>query len=76
MVRKCPGKTDNSNTNATAKIVIYFPAGDYDLQPEGDTDKFPEIYGGNFVIKGDGEGKTRLLMNNPIGTSESTTAHC
>jgi hypothetical protein len=74
LVRKCPGKTDNSNTNATAKIVIYFPAGDYDLQPEGDTDKFPEIYGGNFVIKGDGEGKTRLLMNNPIGTSESTTA--
>lgn len=74
LVRKCPGKTDNSNTNATAKIVIYFPAGDYDLQPEGDADKFPEIYGGNFVIKGDGEGKTRLLMNNPIGTSESTTA--
>lgn len=74
LVRKCSGKTDNSNTNATAKIVIYFPAGDYDLQPEGDTDKFPEIYGGNFVIKGDGEGKTRLLMNNPIGTSESTTA--
>ena len=54
--------------------MIYFPAGDYDLQPEGDADKFPEIYGGNFVIKGDGEGKTRLLMNNPIGTSESTTA--
>lgn len=26
------------------------------------------------MIKGDGEGKTRLLMNNPIGTSESTTA--
>jgi len=24
LVRKCPGKTDNSNTNATAKIVIYF----------------------------------------------------
>ena len=61
-------------TNANAKIVIYFPAGDYDLQPEGTTDKFPEIYGGNFVIKGDGAGKTRLLMNNPIGTSESTTA--
>lgn len=74
LVRKCPGKTDNSNTNATAKIVIYFPAGDYDLQPEGNSEKFPEIYGGNFVIKGDGEGKTRLLMNNPIGTSESTTA--
>jgi hypothetical protein len=68
-------RVSNQNaTNATAKIVIYFPADDYDLQPEGDTDKFPEIYGGNFVIKGDGAGKTRLLMNNPIGTNESTTA--
>ena len=61
-------------TNDNAKIVIYFPADDYDLQPKGVTDKFPEIYGGNFVIKGAGAGKTRLLMNNPIGTDESTTA--
>lgn len=68
-------RVSNQNaTNATAKIVIYFPAGDYDLQPAGVPDKFPEIYGGNFVIKGDGAGKTRLLMNNPIGTNESTTA--
>lgn len=68
-------RVSNQNaTNATAKIVIYFPADDYDLQPKGVTDKFPEIYGGNFVIKGDGAGKTRLLMNNPIGTDESTTA--
>lgn len=44
------------------------------MQPKGVTDKFPEIYGGNFVIKGAGAGKTRLLMNNPIGTDESTTA--
>ena len=68
-------RVSNQNaTNATAKIVICFPAGDYDLQPAGVPDKFPEIYGGNFVIKGDGAGKTRLLMNNPIGTNESTTA--
>ena len=68
-------RVSNQNaTNATAKIVIYFPADDYDLQPVGTTDKFPEIYGGNFVIKGAGAGKTRLLMNNPIGTDESTTA--
>lgn len=66
--------SSTSATNANAKIVIYFPAGNYDLQPEGNTAKFPEIYGGNFVIKGDGIGKTCLLMNNPIGTSESTTA--
>lgn len=66
--------SSTSATNANAKIVIYFPAGNYDLQPEGNSEKFPEIYGGNFVIKGDGEGKTRLLMNNPIGSSESTTA--
>lgn len=66
--------SNQNTTNATAKIVIYFPADDYDLQPKGVTDKFPEIYGGNFVIKGDGAGKTRLLMNNPIGTDESTTA--
>lgn len=66
--------SNTSATNANAKIVIYFPAGDYDLQPEGNSEKFPEIYGGNFVIKGDGAGKTRLLMNNSIGTSESTTA--
>ncbi|WP_417128419.1 DUF4955 domain-containing protein [Phocaeicola sp.] len=66
--------SSTSATNASAKIVIYFPAGNYDLQPEGNTAKFPEIYGGNFVIKGDGIGKICLLMNNPIGTSESTTA--
>lgn len=66
--------SSTSATNANAKIVIYFPAGDYDLQPEGNSEKFPEIYGGNFVIKGDGAGKTRLMMNNSIGTSESTTA--
>ena len=35
-------RVSNQNaTNATAKIVIYFPADDYDLQPKGVTDKFP-----------------------------------
>ena len=65
--------SSSSATNANARIVIYFPAGDYDLQPEGMSDKFPEIYGGNFVIKGEGAA-SRLIMNHTIGTSESTAA--
>lgn len=61
-------------SNPSARIVIYFPAGDYDLQPKGCTDKFPEIYGGRFVIKGEGPSKTRLLMSSPVGTNASTAA--
>lgn len=66
--------------NANAKIVIYFPAGDYILHNDDDNTRDEskqkdavdsknnnvssgiEIYGGNFVIKGDGPDKTRLIM--------------
>lgn len=66
--------------NANAKIVIYFPAGDYVLHNDDDNTRDEskqkdavdsknnnvssgiEIYGGNFVIKGDGPDKTRLIM--------------
>lgn len=66
-----------------ARIVIYFPAGDYVLHNEDDntydaakqTDALDskgnnvstgiEIYAGNFVIKGDGPDKTRLIMETP-----------
>ncbi|MCF2594271.1 DUF4955 domain-containing protein [Bacteroides caecigallinarum] len=58
------GNTTNSNSNV--RKVFYFPAGEYDMQPSGITDLFPEIYGGNFVIKGDGEGKTKIFMNSYI----------
>lgn len=69
--------------NANAKIVIYFPAGDYVLHNDNDNTRDEskqkdavdsknnnvssgiEIYGGNFVIKGDGPDKTRLIMETP-----------
>ena len=69
--------------NANAKIVIYFPAGDYILHNDDDNTRDEskqkdavdsknnnvssgiEIYGGNFVIKGDGPDKTRLIMETP-----------
>ena len=69
--------------NANAKIVIYFPAGDYVLHNDDDNTRNEskqkdavdsknnnvssgiEIYGGNFVIKGDGPDKTRLIMETP-----------
>ena len=69
--------------NANAKIVIYFPAGDYVLHNDDDNTRDEskqkdavdsknnnvssgiEIYGGNFVIKGDGPDKTRLIMVTP-----------
>ena len=69
--------------NANAKIVIYFPAGDYILHNDDDNTRDEskqkdavdsknnnvssgiEIYGGNFVIKGDGPDRTRLIMETP-----------
>ena len=69
--------------NANAKIVIYFPAGDYVLHNDDDNTRDEskqkdavdsknnnvssgiEIYGGKFVIKGDGPDKTRLIMETP-----------
>ena len=69
--------------NANAKIVIYFPAGDYVLHNDDDNTRDEskqkdavdsknnnvssgiEIYGGNFVIKGDGPDKTRVIMETP-----------
>ena len=69
--------------NANAKIVIYFPAGDYVLHNDDDNTRDEskqkdavdsknnnvssgiEIYGGNFVIEGDGPDKTRLIMETP-----------
>ena len=69
--------------NANARIVIYFPAGDYVLHNDDDNTRDEskqkdavdsknnnvssgiEIYGGNFVIKGDGPDKTRLIMETP-----------
>lgn len=75
---------DGTNkTNANARIVIYFPEGDYVLHNDDDNtydsskqkdaldskgnnvSSAIEIYGGNFVIKGDGPGKTRILMETP-----------
>lgn len=78
--------------NQNAKIVIYFPAGDYILHNEEDNtydaakqkDALDskgnnvstgiEIYAGNFVIKGDGPDKTRLIMETPnLPTSITNT---
>lgn len=62
LVRTCPGETDNSNTNANANLIVYFPEGEYVLQDGTEETKFPEIYGGNFIIKGAGAGLTKIKM--------------
>lgn len=87
MTRK-DGKNYN---NANARIVIYFPEGEYVLHNEEDNtlepgkpvlgkegdeaysldskgnNKSSSIYmfGGHFVIKGDGAGRTKLVMDTP-----------
>ena len=67
-------KTSANATNANAKIVIYFPEGEYILH-DGAGKNFPyDILGGNFVIKGDGPQRTRLLMRTPNGDTEKTNA--
>ena len=65
-------KANTNATNSNARIVIYFPKGDYVLQEEGNTTKPLPIYGGNFIIKGDGPENTKLIMKNEIGTDESS----
>lgn len=64
-------KTNTNATNSNARIVIYFPEGKYVLQ-ENTTRPLP-ILGGNFVIKGDGPEKTKLIMNSHIGTDEGSS---
>lgn len=64
-------KTNISASNANARIVIYFPEGEYVLQDN--TEKPLAIIGGNFVIKGDGADKTKLIMESHIGTDENKT---
>lgn len=53
-----------------ANAVIYFPEGEYILHTdEDDNDKGSQsilIRGGHFTIKGDGRGKTKLIMNAPM----------
>ena len=45
-------KTTLNATNANAKIVIYFPAGEYVLHEEAGKNFPYDILGGNFIIKG------------------------
>lgn len=67
-------KTNPSALNTNAKIVIYFPEGEYVLQGKSDNNEAPyQIYGGNFIIKGDGPDKTKLIMEDHIGTDEGST---
>lgn len=85
MVRSCPGEPFQSVVNKDARVVIYFPEGEYVLQTG--TEKadgyswnnknevyytFPEIYAGNFIIKGAGKDKTKIKMvcTNFDGTKE------
>lgn len=79
-------KNGANQSNPNAKIVFYFPEGDYVLHDVNDNYKntnpdyknnaFKDengnnasspllIHGGNFVIKGDGRGRTRLIMDSP-----------
>lgn len=67
-------KTTSGATNENARIVIYFPEGEYVLH-EGEGKNFPyDILGGHFVIKGAGKDKTRLVMMTPNGDTEKTNA--
>ena len=65
-------KTTLNATNANAKIVIYFPAGEYILHEEAGMNFPYDILGGNFIIKGDGPQLTRLVMKTPNGDTEAT----
>lgn len=75
---------DFRKANPNAKVVFYFPEGDYVLHNEDDNTKESGskntsaldsrgnntstsmiIAGGNFVIKGAGRDKTRLIMQTP-----------
>lgn len=67
-------KTNSKATNPNARIVIYFPEGEYILHDgelgENSSSKkvFPyDIIGGNFIIKGDGPDRTRLVMKGSNG---------
>lgn len=76
MVRTCPGEPYKAVSKPDARVVIYFPEGEYDLQTgtekaDGYSWKnnnnvefytFPEIYAGNFIIKGAGKDKTKIKM--------------
>lgn len=76
MVRTCPGESYNGVSAPDARVVIYFPEGEYDLQTgTEDADgykwtgsdnktyyRFPDIYAGNFIIKGAGKDKTKIRM--------------
>lgn len=75
----------SNKNNPNARIIIYFPQGEYVLHNEDDNGmRTPEagktyatdskgnntsysipIYGGHFVIKGDGRDKTKLIMATP-----------
>lgn len=67
-------KTTSSAINANARIVVYFPAGEYILHDAAGKNFPYEIFGGNFIIKGDGQAQTRLVMKTPNGDTESTNA--
>ena len=81
---KLHAKDGKNGNNPNARIVIYFPEGDYVLHSDDDnikdgtianqTEKDAKgnnrslpitVTGGNFVIKGDGRDKTRLIMQTP-----------
>lgn len=52
-----------------AKVIIYFPEGDYVLHTKDDNINGKSfcinILAGHIVLKGDGVGKTRLIMQDP-----------
>lgn len=71
---KLTGQNDQgkNQANASANAIIYFPEGDYVLHNEEDNtpigaDQYTSsdiiIRGGNFVLKGAGRDKTRLIMD-------------
>lgn len=63
-----------NQANANARAVIYFPEGDFVLHDQSDNTPVGDgsytssdivVLGGNFVIKGAGRDKTRLVMDAP-----------
>ena len=94
-------KGDKNYANENARIIIYFPQGEYILHNDDDnvytagkpvlgnigredysidskgnnTSSSIMIHGGHFVMKGDGPGKTKLIMDTPNLPSDINTMY-
>ena len=61
-----------SNAKVSAKAIIYFPEGEFELHADGDENTDIIIKMGDFVLKGAGRDKTTLLMSAPNPAKDAT----